>query len=117
MTTHADMKVYVGAGNQELLRILLTGFQDGLAYGRSHPAMVPYLEADQVVEAATIACERKLQMVEPLDRAAFHPAYTHGWIVGYLAAHHDLDDGADGVALLDPASLNTRWSDARPMTW
>lgn len=105
MTTHVDTKIYVGAGNHELLRILWTGFQDGLAYGRSHPTGAARMEPDQVVGAAKIACERKLQMVEPLDRAAFHPAYTYGWMTGYLAAHHDLDDALDGLSLLDPAIL------------
>lgn len=105
MMMHVDTKVYVGAGSHELLRILWTGFQDGLAYGRSHPMAAPYLERDHVVETAKIACERKLQMVEPLDRAAFHPAYTYGWMTGYLAAYHDLDDAVDGLSLLDPATL------------
>ena len=118
MTAHIDKRVYVGAGNHELLRILWTGFQDGLAYCRSHPARAPYLEPDQVVDAAMIACERKLQMVEPLDRAAFHPAYTYGWMTGYLAAHHDLDDAVEGLALLDPASLMeyAHQTDTRPIT-
>lgn len=105
MTTHGDTKVYFGAGSYELLRILWTGFQDGLAYGRSHPIESPYLEPDDVVAAAKTACERKLQMVEPLDQAVFHPAYTYGWMTGYLVAHHDLDDAIDGLSLLDPASL------------
>ena len=106
MTTHADTKVYVGAGNHELLRVLWTGFQDGLAYGRSHLTVTAYLEADHIVDTAKIACERKLQTVVPLDRALFHPAYTHGWMAGYLAAHHDLDDAVDGLSLLDLARLD-----------
>jgi len=59
-----------------------------------------------VVGAAKIACERRLQMVEPLDRATFHRAYTYaynyGWTTGYLAAYHDLDDAVEGLSLLDP---------------
>ncbi len=105
MTACTDTKVYVGAGNHELLRILWTGFQDGLAYGHSRPTAAPYLEPDRVVAAAKIACEHKLQLVEPLDRTAFHPAYTYGWMAGYLAAHHDLDDSFDSLAVLDPTSL------------
>ena len=109
MSAHADTKIYVGAGNHELLRILWTGFQDGLAYGRSHLTVTAYLEADHVVDTAKLACERKLQTVEPLDRALFHPAYTHGWMAGYLAAHRDLnlnlDNAVDGLSLVDPASL------------
>jgi hypothetical protein len=118
MTAHVDTKVYVGAGNHDLLWILWTGFQDGLAYGRSHPARAPYLEPDDVVGAAKIAYERKLQVVEPLDRAAFHPAYTYGWMTGYLAAHYDLDDAVDGLALLDPPSLieYAHQTDTRPIT-
>ena len=105
MTTHADTEVYVGAGNHELLRILWTGFQDGLAYCRSQPAGAARVEPDQVVAAAKIACECKLQLVEPLDRAAFHPAYTYGWMTGYLAAHLGRDDAVDGLSPLDPAIL------------
>lgn len=96
--------VYVGAGDHELPRILWTGFEDGLAYGRSHPA-VPSLDLDQVTLATDSACERKLRTIQPLDRAAFHLAYTHGWMVGYLAAHHDLGSIVEGATLIDPASV------------
>jgi hypothetical protein len=106
MTACTDTRVYVGAGDHELLRILWTGFQDGLTYGRSRPMTAPYLEPDQVVAAANIACEHKLQLVEPLDRTAFHPAYTYGWMAGYLAAHHDLDNSFDGLAVLDSTNLD-----------
>ncbi len=105
MTTSMATKVYVGAGNREVLRILWTGFQDGFADGQSHLAAAIRHEAEHVVEAAKVACERKLQSVEPLDRAAFHPAYTYGWMTGYLAAHHGVDDAVDALALLDPANL------------
>ncbi len=118
MTMPAETRAYVGAGNHELLRTLWTGFQDGLAYGRSHLTAAPHLEPDQVVDAAKIACERKLQMVEPLDRAAFHPAYTYGWMAGYLASHHGLDDAVDGLLLLDPASHLVEYAlrlDTRPI--
>lgn len=105
MTESEDTKVYVGATHLELLRVLWSGYQDGLAYGRAHPIMDHRLLADHVVESAQQACECKLQTEEPLDRTVFHPAYTHGWITGYLVATHALDDAVDGLPLLDPARL------------
>lgn len=72
-------------------RILWMGFQDGTAYAHRHPSVMPHIDADRVVDAAQRACERMLEAVEPLDRGDFHPAYTYGWIAGYLAAHHDRD--------------------------
>lgn len=117
MMADTHTKVYVGAGNHELLRILWTGFQDGLAYGRTHADTASNQEADYVVDSAKVACERKLQTVEPLDRATFHPAYTYGWMAGYLAAYHDLDDG-DGLLLSDPATHveHARRVDTGPVT-
>lgn len=119
MDTSANARVYVGAGNQELLRILWMGFQDGLTYGRIHPLADPALDAGRVVDAATIACERKLQTVEPLDRAVFHPAYTYGWMAGYLATHHDLGGAISGLSLMDSAGRvdeQGRREDKRPIT-
>lgn len=95
--------IFVGTDNQEMLRILWTGFQDGAAYTRRHPSVMSYVDADRMMDAAQRACERVLEVVEPLDRGLFHPAYTHGWIAGYLATYHDHGD-AEGLSLFAPAA-------------
>lgn len=97
--------IYVGTGNHETLRILWTGFQDGMAYVRSHPRVMPYPDPDYIVDAAQRACERILESVEPLDKGVFHPVYTHGWMAGYVAAHHDREGTANGLSLFAPAAM------------
>lgn len=88
----------------EQLWVLWTGFGDGADYASQHPAATPYLDADKVVTLAAQACERRQQTNAPLDPALVHPAYTYGWMAGYLATQRGFDALASGAPLTDAAS-------------
>lgn len=79
----------------ERLWILWTGFHDGAQYARRHPLENPSLDAERIVATAAAACERRRHASPPLDRTLAHPAYTDGWMAGYLAAQRDLVGVAD----------------------
>lgn len=87
----------VGVENQEMLWVLWTGFEDGLAYAERHPVTLPYLDVDRVVDTATVACEQGLEESEPIDWVVFRPAYTYGWMAGYLATQHSHTSRAVGA--------------------
>ena len=76
------------AGAMEQLWVLWSGFHDGAEYARRHPTANPYLDADRVVTAAAAACERR-HASALLDRTIIHPAYTYGWMAGYLAIQRE----------------------------
>lgn len=78
----------------ERLWALWSGFHDGAEYASRHPAANPYLDADRVVTTAAVACERRHASAQ-LDRTIVHPAYTYGWMAGYLAAQRELAGAGD----------------------
>jgi hypothetical protein len=78
----------------ERLWVLWSGFHDGAEYAYRHPTANPYLDADRVVTAAAAACERR-HASAPLDRTIVHPAYTYGWMAGYLAAQREQTNAGD----------------------
>lgn len=73
----------------ERLWILWSGFHDGAQYARCHPLENPSLDADRIVAMAAAACELR-HASPPLDQALVHPAYTDGWMAGYLATQREL---------------------------
>ncbi len=75
---------YIGDTDAELLAVEWDGFERGYA-DAADVGSAPET-ADQIVEAAGRACARTLAGYVFLNREAFHRAYTHGWIAGYLAA-------------------------------
>lgn len=77
------------ASAMERLWVLWSGFHDGAEYAYRHPAANPYLEADRVVTTAAVACKRRYATAQ-LDRTTVHPAYTYGWMAGYLATQREL---------------------------
>ena len=93
------------AGAVERLWILWSGFHDGSDYARRHPATNPYLDADQVVRTAALACERKRRVSAPFDQTIVHSAYTHGWMAGYLATQRELRYVAEGLSPCDAANI------------
>ncbi len=82
------------AGAMERLWVLWSGFHDGADYAYRHPTENPYLDADRVVTIAAAACERR-HASATLDRTIAHPAYTYGWMAGYLAAQRELSGAGD----------------------
>ncbi len=77
----------------ERLWVLWSGFHDGAEYAYRHPTATPYLDADRTVTAAAAACERR-HASTPLDRTIVHPAYTYGWMAGYLAAQREMSSAS-----------------------
>lgn len=77
------------ADAMERLWVLWSGFHDGAEYAYRHPTANPYLEADRIVATAAAACERR-HAGTPLDPTIAHPAYTYGWMAGYLAIQREL---------------------------
>ena len=100
----AEALAGVSAGAIEQLWVLWTGFHDGADYARRHPAETPYLDADRVMTDAAMACERKLHAHVTLDPAIVHPAYTYGWMAGYLAELRNRENAVDGLSLGNVAS-------------
>lgn len=91
----------------ERLWILWTGFHDGAQYARHHRLENPSLDADRIVATAASACERRRRASPPLDRALAHPAYTDGWMAGYLATQRELA-GAEDDAAREPGGERLR---------
>lgn len=77
---------YIGDSNAELLALEWEGYESGYAAATS--AGSTSASADQIVEASGNACAQTLTGYVFLNREAFHQAFTHGWIAGYLAAQH-----------------------------
>lgn len=77
---------YIGDTNAELLSLEWEGFERG--YATASSAESAPMTADQIVEAAASACTQTVLNYVFLNREAFHQAFTHGWIAGYLAAQH-----------------------------
>lgn len=77
---------YIGDTNAEMLVLEWDGFEQG--YASAQAEGVAPLTADQIGEAAAAACRDTLANYTLLNWDAFHDAYTHGWIAGYLAGQH-----------------------------
>ncbi len=82
------------AAAMERLWVLWSGHHDGVEYAHRHPTANLYLDADRVVTAAAAACERQ-HASALLDRTIVHPAYTYGWMAGYLTAQREQMDAGD----------------------
>lgn len=82
------MEKQTGARAVERLWVLWSGFHDGAEYAYRHPTANPYLDADRIVTSAAAACERR-HAGTPLDPTIVHPAYTYGWMAGYLAMQRE----------------------------
>ena len=104
MTKRIDASVGASVGAIEQLWVLWTGFHDGADYARRHPAATPYLDADRVMTDAAMACERRQHANATLDPAIVHPAYTYGWMAGYLAELRGRENAVDGLPLGNGAS-------------
>lgn len=106
-------QIDVSTDTLERLWVLWTGFRDGADYASQHPQVNPYLDADRVKTLADQACERRRHTNMPLDSALVHPAYTYGWMAGYLAARRDFGARADGAPLTGVASVTASQEIAR----
>lgn len=79
----------------ERLWIVWSGFHDGALYASRHPLENPSLDAERIVATAAAACEHRRHASPPLNWALAHPAYTDGWVAGYLATQRELAGDAD----------------------